>query len=55
MGSIPQCDVEDNNIDISKFNKNRSDVSNRISNQINMLFNSFGQEGGLFLMIGRVK
>lgn len=55
MGSIPQCDVEDINIDISKFNKNRSDVSNRISNQINMLFNSFGQEGGLFLMIGRVK
>lgn len=52
LGSIPAADAEEEFTSISNFTQNKSNAINRISNQINMLFENSGKEGGLFIIFG---
>jgi 2-polyprenyl-3-methyl-5-hydroxy-6-metoxy-1,4-benzoquinol methylase len=53
ISSIPSCNLyEDENDDL--FNKkSRGNFFSRIINQIYMIFNSLGSDGGLFIIIGK--
>ena len=53
ISSIPRGDFNlDNDVDLFKKNA-RGNFITRIINQINMLFNNLGNDGGLFIMIGK--
>jgi len=52
VSSIPSADFDFNYIDIFQ-NKSSGTLFSRISNQIFMLFNSLGSDGGLFVLIGK--
>ena len=55
LSSIPSCDFSDENLD-KMFDKNdRGTIFRRFFSQISMLFNTYGKEGGLFLVIGKKK
>ena len=55
INSIPQCsllDIEDKKI---FQNKSRATFIERILTQITMIFDKFGSEGGVFMLIGKKK
>ena len=55
LGSLPNCkfgEVDDNFV---QFDKNRSTFMSRVFAQLDMLFQTYGSEGGLFIMVGRKK
>ena len=52
INSIPQCDFRDENYNLFDKNNEGSYLS-RFLNQVSMLFNRLGSDGGLFVMIGK--
>ena len=52
ISSIPSCDF-DNEDDNLFIKKSRGNLYTRIINQISMIFNNLGSDGGLFIVIGK--
>ena len=52
INSIPSCDFETSNTDLF-IKKSKGDTYSRIINQITMIFNNLGSDGGLFIVIGK--
>ena len=53
ISSIPSCNLDEDE-DGDLFNKkSRGNFFSRIINQISMIFNSLGSDGGLFIVIGK--
>lgn len=53
INSIPSCNFEDTK-NKNLFKKNsRGNLFSRITNQISMIFNNLGSDGGLFIAIGK--
>ena len=55
IGSIPDATAEKEFLGFSQFDGNRGSLLSRLATQIDMLFSPLGQEGGLFLVIGRAR
>jgi len=55
VSSIPHCDLKDFNYENIFKEKKIGTYIERIINQINMIFNKLGSDGGLFIVIGRKK
>ena len=55
VSSIPHCDLKDFNYENIFKEKKKGTYIERIINQINMIFNKLGSDGGLFIVIGRKK
>ena len=53
ISSIPSCNLDENEDDDLFNKKSRGNFFSRIINQIAMIFNSLGSDGGLFIVIGR--
>jgi len=52
INSIPSCNFEDDDGNLFS-KKSKGDLYSRISNQISMIFNNLGSDGGLFIIIGK--
>ena len=52
ISSIPSCDFEDEDEGLF-IKKSRGNFFSRTINQISMIFNNLGSDGGLFLVIGK--
>ncbi len=52
INSLPQCDFSENNNDFFE-EKKKGNFFSRLLNQIFMIFQKYGTEGGLFLVIGK--
>tara|TARA_B110000027_G_scaffold127366_1_gene146624 strand:+ start:3169 stop:4068 length:900 start_codon:yes stop_codon:yes gene_type:complete len=52
INSIPSCNFEDDDNDLFS-KKSKGDLYSRISNQLSMIFNNLGSDGGLFIVIGK--
>ena len=55
ISSIPECDFDDRGYDNLFEKKSVGTLYSRIVNQISMIFNSLGSDGGLFVLIGKKK
>jgi ubiquinone/menaquinone biosynthesis C-methylase UbiE len=55
VSSIPTCDFEDVNYNYMFFNQNNGSIVTRFISQLGMLFSKLGQNGGLFVVIGKKK
>lgn len=56
LGSLPSCRFATNTGGFIQFNENdRANKASRLAAQIDMLFQTYGAEGGLFIMAGRKK
>ena len=54
INSIPACDFEDyENYEKLFEKKSQGDIYSRFFNQLSMIFNKLGSDGGLFVVIGR--
>ena len=53
ISSIPSCNLEEDENDDLFNKKSRGNFFSRIINQIYMIFNSLGSDGGLFIIIGK--
>ena len=53
ISSIPSCNVDEDEDDDLFNKKSRGNFFSRIINQISMIFNSLGSDGGLFIVIGK--
>ena len=54
ISSIPSCDFDEDYKDLFK-KKTKGDLYSRLVNQIFMIFNKLGSDGGLFIFIGQKK
>ena len=54
ISSIPSCDFDEDYKDLFK-KKTKGDLYSRLVNQIFMIFNKLGSDGGLFIVIGQKK
>ena len=54
ISSIPSCDFDEDYKDLFK-KKTKRDLYSRLVNQIFMIFNKLGSDGGLFIVIGQKK
>ena len=52
INSIPSCDFVESDNDNILLKKSKGNLFSRIINQIFMIFNKLGSDGGLFIMIG---
>ena len=52
INSIPSCGIFDKNSDFFSKSKSHNFLS-RLFAQIKMIFSSYGNDGGLFIMIGK--
>ena len=52
ISSIPSCDFDDNDDNLF-IKKSRGNLYSRVINQISMIFNNLGSDGGLFVVIGK--
>ena len=55
INSIPQCSTLEIQDEVFFQKKSKSTLAERILTQITMIFNRFGSEGGLFMLIGKKK
>ena len=56
ISSIPACDFDDDDDYSNLFEKKSiGTLYSRITNQISMIFNKLGSDGGLFVLIGKKK
>jgi len=53
ISSIPSCNLDEDEDDDLFNKKSRGNFFSRIINQISMIFNSLGSDGGLFIIIGK--
>ena len=53
LDSIPSCNFENNKLNLNLNKKNKGNFYKRLVNQILMIFNNYGKEGGLFVLIGK--
>ena len=54
INSIPSCNFEGQNENLFK-KESKGTLYSRIMNQISMIFNNLGSDGGLFVVIGKKK
>ena len=52
INSIPKVNFDELNKDLFKKTK-KGNIFTRLLSQISMIFNSYGDDGGLFIFIGR--
>lgn len=52
INSIPSCDFDDYDDNLF-IKKSRGNFYSRVVNQISMIFNNLGSDGGLFVVIGK--
>ena len=55
VNSIPICDLKENQTDAIFANSSKGTFLSRFFSQISMLFNTLGDDGGLFVVIGKKK
>lgn len=55
VNSIPICDLKENQTDSIFANSSKGTFLSRFFSQISMLFNTLGDDGGLFVVIGKKK
>ena len=55
VNSIPICDLKENQTDSMFANSSKGTFLSRFFSQISMLFNTLGDDGGLFVVIGKKK
>tara|TARA_B100000963_G_C22511170_1_gene618428 strand:- start:9 stop:926 length:918 start_codon:yes stop_codon:yes gene_type:complete len=53
LNSIPGCNFESAEADLNIDEKDKGSFYQRLINQILMIFNNYGKEGGLFVLIGK--
>ena len=54
ISSIPSCDFDEDYSNLFE-KKHKGSIYSRIVNQIFMIFNDLGSDGGLFVLIGKKK
>jgi 2-polyprenyl-3-methyl-5-hydroxy-6-metoxy-1,4-benzoquinol methylase len=55
INSIPSCNFDENYVTDLFKKESRGSLFTRITNQISMIFNNLGSDGGLFVIVGRKK
>ena len=53
INSIPSSDFDESNEDNLFVKKSKGTLFSRIVNQLSMIFNNLGADGGLFIVIGK--